>query len=128
MNTNQFESHVKSILSSLPTIKFYQNKAPTSASVPYVEFRFDTIIDNEPTYMINLVFACYDSQNKTSKGIKDIADLIQNTFNKVSLNFTDMSIHSTMSIRQEIPNEMLTEKQAIELQFDLILYQNKEVI
>lgn len=128
MNTNSFESNIKSILDELNTISFHQNKAPISQTVPYTQFRFDTTIDMEPTYLITLVFSCFDSQDVPSKTNKNIADLIQKKFNKKVFNFKDMSIHSTMGLRQDIPSEMLTEKQVIELQFDLVLYQDKEVI
>ena len=128
MNTNQFETNIKTILDELAPIVFVQNKAPTNQTGPYTEFRFDTTLDMEPTYLITLVFSCFDSQNVSSKGNKDIADSIQNKFNKQVFNFEDTSVHSMMTLRQDIPSEMLTEKQVIELQFDLVLYQNKEVI
>lgn len=77
--------------------------------------------------MINLIFACYDDQTKTNIVNNTNADLIQNKFNKKIFNFDDSSIHSMMTIRQEIPNDMLVEKQVVELQFDLVLYE-REVI
>lgn len=77
--------------------------------------------------MINLIFACYDDQTKTNIVNNTNADLIQNKFNKKVFNFDDSSIHSVMTIRQEIPNDMLVEKQVVELQFDLVLYE-REVI
>lgn len=77
--------------------------------------------------MINLIFACYDDQTKTNIVNNTNADLIQNKFNKKVFNFDDSSIHSMMTIRQEIPNDMLVEKQVVELQFDLVLYE-REVI
>lgn len=78
--------------------------------------------------MINLIFACYDDQTKTNIVNNTNADLIQNKFNKKVFNFDDSSIHSMMTIRQEIPNDMLVEKQVVELQFDLVLYYEREVI
>ena len=128
MNTNSFETNIKGSMPVIDNVTFYQNKAPESAVLPYVVLRFDTTVDVDPTYLTNLIFACFDSQNKKSKDIKNIADSIQNTFNKKVLVYKDMVVHSTMTIRQEIPSEMLTEKQGVELQFDLILYSNKEVI
>lgn len=128
MNTNEFEKNIKSTIKSINGAVFYQNHAPLHAVLPYVVLRFDSVIDTEPTYLINLVFACFDSQDKDTEDIKDIADSIKNVFNKKVLNYEGMSVHSTMTIRQEIPSEMLTEKQGLEMQFDLVLYQNKEVI
>lgn len=121
MNTNDFESNVKTIINALG-FNAYQNKAPNKAVMPYVVFRFDTVLDTSPTYLINAVFACYDSQDVSSKSNKIRADLIQRAFNKTSLNFDDMSIHSIMTLRQDIPSEMLEERQVIELQFDMTLY------
>lgn len=127
LNSNAINVNVGTVISQIPNIKFYQNKAPVKAQTPYVVFRYDSVLDNSPTYMINLIFACYDDQTKTNIVNNTNADLIQNKFNKKVFNFDDSSIHSMMTIRQEIPNDMLVEKQVVELQFDLVLYE-REVI
>ena len=57
MNTNDFESNVKTIINALG-FNAYQNKAPNKAVMPYVVFRFDTVLDLS-TCLINSILAYY---------------------------------------------------------------------
>jgi hypothetical protein len=122
VNTSIFYINFKSLLGDLG-ITLYQNKAPKSAITPYTIFRLETIVDTSPSQIVSMKFICHDDQAKSSKGNVIIADKIETKFNKTFGVFSNgQGYHSTMSLRQEIPSEMLIETQVIELQFDIAVY------
>lgn len=125
MNTSLFYENFKSLLGELD-IRLYQNKAPKSAITPYTIFRAETIIDTSPSQVVSMKFICHDDQSKTSKENVIIADKIEKLFNKTFGVLDGQGYHSTMSLRQEIPSEMLIDTQVIELQFDIAIYEKGE--
>lgn len=125
MNTSLFMSNFKSLLADIDT-DLYQDNAPKTAKTPYIVFRLETTIDQSPSYTLDMKFMCYDDQNKSSKDNIIIADEIQKIFNKQYWVLVGQSLHSTLTLRQNIPSEMLIDKQVIELQFDMTLYERGE--
>lgn len=110
------------ILKSSHSIDFYYDHAPKSAKFPYVVFRIETILDTSPTTNAILKFMCYDDRNKIAESNIRIADIIHNRFNKYRRSYDLYAYHSVLNIRQSIPSEFLIDKQCIEMQFDLVIY------
>lgn len=126
MNTELFDSNFKSLLPQLVGIKFYKDSAPSTATLPYTIFRYETTIDTSPSQVVSVKFICHDATGKTSKDNMIVADKIQKLFNKNAWVLVGQGLHSTMSLRQEIPREMLVDTQVIELQFDIEVYEKEE--
>lgn len=122
---NNIKSIVKEIETTNKDISFYLNSAPKSVPSPYVVFRLEDMIDTSPTYNFTLKFMCWDDRNKSSENVLKIADIINDKLNKKQLVFDDMGIHSVLNISQNIPSEFLTDKQCVELQFDITIYERK---
>lgn len=101
---------------------FYQDHAPKDAKLPYTVFRLETMLDTSPSTNATLKFMCYDDRNKSAQENIKIADEIHHAFNKKYKAFENQSYHSVLNLRQVIPSEYLTDKQCIELQFDVVIY------
>ena len=122
MNTLVAYNDLKTILRVMEGIVFYQDSAPKNAVTPYVVFRLESMVDTSPTTNATLKFMCYDDRNKLAKANIEIADKIHHKFNKTYRVFDIQSYHSVLNIRQVIPSEYLTDKQCIEMQFDVVIY------
>ena len=131
MNIKQsFETNVKAVLTEakayLNGVDVYVNHAPKSATLPYIVVRLESMIDTSPSYNATLKIVFYDDRNKTSQTNTLNADVMRPIFNKAQFEFEDMLVHSVLSLEQNIPSEYLADKQVIEQQFDVRIYERKQ--
>lgn len=124
--TERIYTNLKSMLPEMSEelgAQFYQDSAPKSAQTPYIVFRVEDIIDDSPTYRTTIKFMFWDIRNKSSKENIKNADFIVNKFNRGQFPFKDMGMHSVLNLQQNIPSEYVTDKQCIEQQYDVNIYE-----
>lgn len=131
MNIKQsFETNIKAVLTEakayLNGVDIYVNHAPKTATLPYIVVRLESMIDTSPSYNATLKIVFYDDRNKTSQTNSLNADIMRPIFNKAQFEFDDMLVHSVLSLEQNIPSEYLADKQVIEQQFDVRIYERKQ--
>ena len=124
-----FDKTLKAIMAQLNVFKlehkgieFYLDRAPKTATLPYVVYGLEDMLDTLPTYNSTLYFSVFDSENKSSQTIRNTADAINDFFNNKVLASNQGTLHSKLTIYQNIPSEYLEQKQCIELQFDVRIY------
>ncbi len=103
--------------------EFHMNHAPKNAATPYVVFRIEDIINSSPSYNATLKMMLYDDRNKTSEKNIENADIIRRSFDMLQKVHEDIALHSLLIIEQNIPSEYLTDKQVIEQQYDIRIYE-----
>lgn len=123
---NRTIEHLKSLIDEFESVEvigdYHYGRAPKTATTPYITFSVDDIIDTTPTLNSTIVFSIYDSENKSSTTIREIADKIIEYFNHKQFVKDDHALHFVLTIMQDIKQEYLQDKQCIELQFDATIY------
>lgn len=123
-NSNEVYDFISDLIQN-DKYSVYRNRAATKATAPYITIKLDTKIDTSPSFDQMIIFAIYEDENKSIRNIEEIADAIEYILNKNTFESDTQRYHFMLSLRQNIPNEMLISKQAIELQFMGRIYPKK---
>lgn len=121
MNMNLVADTLFENLSTLSE-RVYRNKAPQTASFPYVVFRVESVINTLPSEDMYVYIDIYESNNATVRTMESLADTIDNFFNQKVINKSTLNLHFDREQRQFVSSEDLIKSQMINLRYVVRTY------
>lgn len=121
MDTNLIADAVYAYLSTKHS-RVYRNKSPRSPVFPYIVYRVESVINNEPSEDFYINVDVYEDANKSVRAIEGLADTIDNGLNKTVLNADGFNAHFMREIRQFVDGTELISQQMINLRYNTRIY------
>lgn len=121
MNTNAVADEILEYLSTKHT-RVYRNRAPQSPIFPYVVFRVESVLNNNPSEDFYINVDIYEDVSKSVRTIEDLADTIDSGLNMRVINTSVLNMHFLREVRQFVDDEELVGKQMINLRYNTRIY------
>lgn len=121
MNTNAVADEMLEYLSTKHT-RVYRNRAPQSPIFPYVVFRVESVLNNNPSEDFYINVDIYEDVTKSVRTIEDLADTIDSGLNMTVMNTSVLNMHFLREARQFVDDEELVGKQMINLRYNTRIY------
>lgn len=121
MNTNAVADEMLEYLSTKHT-RVYRNRAPQSPIFPYVVFRVESVLNNNPSEDFYINVDIYEDVSKSVRTIEDLADTIDSGLNMTVMNTSVLNMHFLREARQFVDDEELVGKQMINLRYNTRIY------